>query len=481
MLKKKDFICLLIIFLITFTVYSNTLFNDFVWDDHYFVFREEIKDLSNIPSFFLNDVEGVYRPLRTAFYSLAYNIFGENPFFYHLFSLFIHISIIFTIYFFIKKITKEIFLSFLTALFFGIHPIHTEAVSFITSSFDNIGILFFFLSLFFYLGATKRDCFLSFIFFILAVLTYEVVIVLPLLVILIDFFKKSNIKTKIKNYIPFFLIAGFFLFIRFFLIKVVSRVEEPLGASYMLTLLTMPKIVLDYIFLLFFSFNLSVNHKVVFAQSYIDPVAIFSTICLLGLILAAFYLFKKNKIISFTIFWFLITLLPFSNIIPLQRLIAEVYLYVPSLGFCLLIAYLITKVKDTKLTRKKSIKIIVLCILLLLVFGYSFLTMSRNTDWKSNISLWTATVKTSPLSSKAHNNLAIVYEEMGEIDKAVQEYKISININPKRVKPYISLGVLYYNQGDYANAKLMWVKAVEIDPGQERIKNNIRLLEERGY
>jgi len=479
MLKKKDFIYLLIIFLLTFAVYFNTLSNDFVWDDHYFVFREEIKEISNIPSFFLNDVEGVYRPLREVFYTLTYNVFGENPLFYHLMSLLLHIGISVTIFLFVRKLTKKTFLSFLTALFFGIHPIHTEAVSFITSSFDNFGVLFMFLSLLFYLD---RKNYLSLFFFVLAAFAYEPVIVLPLLLILIDLYKKEDMRDKIKIYVPYFVILGVFLFIRFFLVNVVSRIDEPLGASYLLTLLAMPKIVSDYIFLLFFPFNLSVNHKVVFAHSYLDPVAIFSTICLLGLILAALYLFKKNKIISFTIFWFLITLLPFSNIIPLQRLIAEVYLYVPSLGFCLLIAYLITKIKDIKfIDDKKLKKTIMVCVILLLLLGCSILTINRNKVWKNDLSLWSATVKTSPLSSKAHNNLAIVYEDMGEIEKAVKEYSIAIKINPKRVKPYISLGVLYYNQGDYANAKLMWVKAVEIDPGQERIKNNIRLLEERGY
>ena len=70
---------------------------------------------------------------------------------------------------------------------------------------------------------------------------------------------------------------------------------------------------------------------------------------------------------------------------------------------------------------------------------------------------------------------------MGEIDKAIQEYKIAIEINPKRVKPYINLGVIYYKLEDYSSAKLMWQKAVEIDSGQEKIKQNIKILEQRGY
>jgi len=470
-MKKNDFFYLAVIVALTFAAYANTLDNDFVWDDHFFVFREEVKGFDDIGSFFIHDTEGVYRPFREVLYVFAYAMFGENAFFYHLMSTILHIGISIVVFFFVRTLTEKRLLAFLTALFFGLHPVHTEAVSFITSSFDNFGVLFMFLSLFFYVDSRKL---LSLLFFVLGVFSYEPVVVMPWLIVLIDLFKGESLKTKIKAYTPYFIITGIFIFIRFFLIGVISR-SEPLGASYLLTLLTMPFVFVRYVLLLLVPFGLSVNHEVIFAHGLFEFWVLFPIVCLIGLAAFGIYMLNRNNIVFFVVSWLLITLLPFSNILPLQRLIAEVYLYIPSFGFCLLLAFVLIRF------RRKTGNILFIFIVIFLAFGCLALTVKRNNDWQDDLSLWTATVKTSPNSSKAHNNLAVEYEKLGEMDRAIEEYLTSIKLNPKRVNPYISLGAVYYKLGNYTLAKQYWGAAVELDPSQDKIRNNLRILQEQGY
>ena len=88
---KKNTIYALIIIAACFIVYANTINNEFVWDDKLFILEDSaIKDISNAKSFFTEDVQGLYRPLRTFAYAISYQLWGEIPFWYHLQALLIH-------------------------------------------------------------------------------------------------------------------------------------------------------------------------------------------------------------------------------------------------------------------------------------------------------------------------------------------------------------------------------------------------------
>lgn len=444
---RKEVLHLVLIALLVSIVYSNIFQNEFVWDDNYYITgREETKSLGNIPSFFVNDQEGVYRPLRQAFYAISYNIWGHNKTGYHLNSLLIHIANSFLVYFLCLSIFKKKNTSLVAALIFSLHPVHIEAVTFMTSALDELGITFMLIALLLYIKEKKV---FSALFALLAVFTYEITLVLPLLIIIYDYcFKK---KIVVKRYVPYFVIAAFFVFIRFFLIKVVAR-ADPLAGSYALNLATMPNIFLKYIYLLIVPINLSVQHQVFFAKSLFDAVFIVPLIALVALIYLTFR-FRK-KMIIFSVIWFFIALLPVSNVIPLQRMIAEVYLYLPSIGFALLAAYLIGKIKNKK---------IAFALVIIILLSYSFITFNRNSDWKDEETLWTKTMRTNPESSKVHANLGFVYYGKGDYNKAITEFETALSINAKNCKIHYNLGLAYAQIQQYDKAVNSLEKALGID------------------
>jgi hypothetical protein len=174
-------------------VYANSFSNEFVWDDKEFIVNNlEIRQLGNIPNFFNSDVAGVYRPIRTVFYSVNYSLWGLNPKGYHLFALLVHGLNTLLVYGIAREILKNKRTSLLAGLFFAAHPIHTESITFMTTSFDEVGAVFFLAAFYLYLrskeaGVKKEFYWGSVIFFILAIFTYEVTLTLPLVIAAYDY------------------------------------------------------------------------------------------------------------------------------------------------------------------------------------------------------------------------------------------------------------------------------------------------------
>jgi tetratricopeptide (TPR) repeat protein len=431
--------------------------------------KPEIKNLGNVPSFFLSGVEGVYRPVRTIFYSLSYNLWGENPLGYHVQALLIHMVISILIFLILDTILKQRTLAFFSALIFAVHPVHTEAVTFITTSFDISGFIFMLLSMFLFFKYTeKRGIFnkkyyiLSIILSFIAFLTYELTLTLPILIILADFFfRKFELRKRIKYYIPFFVTAFLYAILRLFVIGIF--VKRGTQIEFFTRLFTMSKVIVKYLQLSLFPIDLNVIHTLPFSQSFFDLTVILSVVTIFALLSFSIFVYKYSKVVSFAILWFFISLLPVSNIIPTGILIAERYLYLPSLGFCILMGFVIYKLMDFKKIPQKNAFSISMILLFLIISSFSFLTISRNLDWRNELTLWTKTVSQSPNSADAHYNLGRAYMELGNFDLAFREYNETLRLNPNFAKAYYNRGWMYFQEKKIDLAINEFKKAIEVD------------------
>ncbi|HJN56536.1 MAG TPA: tetratricopeptide repeat protein [Candidatus Woesearchaeota archaeon] len=467
-------IAVLLIILLSIISYFNIFQNEFVWDDHDFILdNPDIRSFSNIPLFFTGDVDGLYRPLRSFHYTFVYSIAGKNEFLYHFNSLFFHMLISILVFFIIYEITNKRSISLIASLIFAAHPIHTGRVTNITAGFDLFGIFFMILSFYLYVKFSKfnkKKYFLfSLLFFIIALFASEEAITLPLLIVLYGFcFNKEmfkNIKNNIiKNYSAFFIAALLYVILRFFALGIRGRMEEYLAGSFYLTMLTMLKAYVYYIHLLIFPINLTLFHDIKIAGSFFNFNVLISFFILV-IVLILTLKFYKNRILFFSVFWFFIALIPMSNILSLQVFMAERYLYVPSIGFSLLLSYFLFSIYNIKLKNLEQRKIlrygVVVFIILLLGF-YALRTIDRNADFKNNLTLWSKTVKTSPNNSKAHNNLGFTYEHLGEGKKALEEFEIAVKLRPDNFKALTNLGAVYANLKRYNESVFVLEKAIEI-------------------
>ncbi len=485
---NKSLVAVLLIIFLSVIVYGNIFQNEFVWDDHTFILdRPEIKSFSNIPGFFTTDVDNTYRPLRSVNYAIIYSIFKKNPFGYHLNALLLHILISILVYFIILKLIDKRNVALVASLLFALHPIHTGRVTNMTAGFDLLGIFFFLLSFYFYIIFSKEKKINYFVYsliiFVIGLFASEEAAILPFAIILYEFcfngkfFGKENLKKNIlKFHVPFFALLIGYVVLRFFVLGIVGRVSEYESPGLFFTSITMAKVFVGYIFLLISPLNLKLFYEVNVADSIFNFDILLSIVALVLILL--FTIKRYNKVVFFCVFWFFITLVPFSNLIPLVVLMAERYLYLPSLGFCFLIGFVFDKIYNWDLDEdvRKKIRVGLIAFIVLLLLSYSFAVVKRNAEWRDNLSLWTETVKDSPYSSRAHDNLGFTYEQAGDYKKAIIEFDKAVKLMPGNYRAHTNLGVALAKVGLYNLSIKELEVSIKINPHHYKTYNKLGLV-----
>ena len=151
---------------------------------------------------------------------------------------------------------------------------------------------------------------------------------------------------------------------------------------------------------------------------------------------------------------------------------AERYLYLPSFGFALLVALSISRAAAH--TRKRELVTLVAGLAIALL--YSGATIARNQVWKDDTRLWSDTVRKSPESGIPRNNLGRAYFSMGEIEKAVEQYRVALRINPAHAEARNNLGAALATRGRVDEAESELLIALKLDPDYSDAHNNIGIL-----
>lgn len=546
-MKRIEKIQILVIAILTIVVYGNTLKNEFVWDDKTFAGWELTKSFKYLPHILKGALpfphEGDFRPVKGLILAVDYKLFGLEPFWYHLQAILIHLSVTIMVYLLTRTIVNtkldqkyQQWVPFVTAILFGIHPIHTESVTFVTSSTDLIGILFFLAAFWLYIKASNQNytrkilvaC--SVVLGFLAFVSYEVTLVLPFIIIAYDFsLRDIGVRGIFKNakiYSVYVVAVGVYALMRFGILKVYDN-EGYVGDSFFLTMLASVKALSKYVELVVIPLNLSINHEIsekILALSYVDyfPEAflaqkitdsgfILSLILLAMLFCVAIVCFKKLPFVTFCMIWFFISLAPFSNLVPLNNLMTERYLYLASYGYCLILGIIFAKLFSL---RKGKYFVVFVFVVVLFFFGIG--TFRRNRDWKDSETLWSKALEQFPESVLANHNIGNVFLEREEYHRAIEHYRIAdannfrhiaqVNINfanayqrsgqdmlafgqyqkaqiadPNNYEVYFGLANLYKKQGNTDLAVLNFQKTIELKPGYIDAYINLGVLyAERG-
>jgi len=492
----KTAIIIITIFVLAIGVYANSFNNSFIWDDYSFVAENKaIRSLNNIPSLFTEAgtvakealSEDVYRPLMPFSFAIDYHLWKLNPGPYHVVNTLFHAFNAILFFFIARCILKKALPAIFAAAIFAVHPIQTEAVTWISGRADVLFLFFYFLGWLAHIGYRQRPdrpkklYIAALLCFILAVLSKEMAITLPLVLILYDIFfvsgpEKRKIKAAVMYYTPFFIIITGMLLLRFHMLGHIQQCGWWGGSPYS-NFITMIKIFAGYLKLIVFPVRLSAEYVIPISHTLLDPKVIFSSILLLSVLFSGIILFKRSRTISFGIVLFCLTLLPVSNIVPLRTLIAERFLYLPSVGFCLIIASSFAEIHK-RLISKGTIfasAAVIACISLLLM-AYSIRTVNRNRDWKDSLSFWSATVESAPASARAHYNLGNALDNTGKRNEAIREYKMAIGLDETYGEPHNNLGTVYVEIGRLDDAEKEYRIAVALEPDSSKSHYNLGLL-----
>ncbi len=478
--KNKAVILITVVGLI---VFSNTFRNDFVYDDKEFIVdNKAIRSLKNIPGYFVSaqyfSAKGefyIYRPIVTLTFALDYKLWKMNPAGYHILNTLFHILAGVMVFFVLRLLIKKDLPALVGGLVFIAHPVQTEAVSWIAGRGNTICLFLCLLSFYYYIRYRDRlnvkqsgDYRLSVILYAVALLTKEMAICFPLIIIAYDYvmypgnwskliYRKKWDFSLLKEYIPFFLLSAGYLVLRYAAIGRVSQ-QSYWGGGIVPTILTMSKVFVHYARLLVLPVNLCVDYDIPVSMTILEPFVIFSFLFAAGLLLLSFKAHRYSKLATFGIFWFIIALLPVSNIVPLQALIAERFLYMPSVGFCMLCAVIVSKSARFAKTEKAVYILVAVMVVL-----YSVLTVFRNADWRSDFTLWSKTLESRDKSFRALTSLGIHYSDKEEYDKAIRYYKESLEINPRFIITYNNLANTYQKLERYDDAIREYETAIRMN------------------
>ncbi|MDW8240382.1 MAG: tetratricopeptide repeat protein [Acidobacteriota bacterium] len=465
-------------------LYANSLGNAFVFDDLYTVVNNDLVRNFSLGAF-LNEW---YRPLRDLSLAFDHWLWGLNPSGFRLTNIMIHSANSCLVYLLALHLAKQPQTALLTALVFATHPLQTDAVAYISGRRDVLFAFFYLLSLYAFIRyrQTERPAMAigSLVAFALSLLTKEMAVTLPLIVLLWDF----HTRWESHEHQPLFpallkqtwdvLKANRWLVLTGLLIGLVvigrqigqgrglgsprALRFEYWGGSFWTNFLTVLTVHAHYLKLLLAPVTLIASYQDAFplAQSLWQPRVLIAIIVLLGVAGVMLYGFKRDKLIGFAIAFYLITLLPVSQIIPHHELMAEHYLYLPLFGYALLFAHLVVKLAAWRPTWKWAIY----ALAGLVIIALSARTILRNRDWKDSFTLWSVTYRAVPHSTRAVYNLGVEYMKKNQVDQAIPLLERAIELNPNHVLAYNNLAAAYLAKGEPQRALALLQHALTLKP-----------------
>jgi tetratricopeptide (TPR) repeat protein len=495
-------------------IYSNTFDVPFHFDDRMYIEENPlIKDFrylnspnAEIPG--LEDSVELTRKTRHIGYLsffLNYKLHGLDVTGYHAMNLLIHILNSILVYFFVILTLKTPFLrksslkvhskhiALVTGLLFVVHPVQTQAVTYICQRFASLATFFYLMSITAYIrsrisesSSQRRAMYaLCLISTVIAMKTKENTFTLPLMIMLYEFmFLKESSKKRVFYLLPLLLTM---LIIPLTVIDFDRPFGEALGGATQTHtevsrhdyFVTQFRVIVTYLRLLFLPVNQNLDYDYQIFHSFFNPQVFTSFLFLLLLFCSAVYFYyqsrKRNpelRLITFGIFWFFLALSVESSII-LLHVIYEHRVYLPSAGAFVVTAtsvfYVANKLKD----RRPELEKAVMPLFALIIIVLSCTAYARNTVWQSKTNLWEDVVRKSPGKVRGHFNLGKHYQDKGLIERAAESYKTVLRLKPDHAEAYNNLGNIYSSKGMTSEAIEHYQTALNLKPDYIDVYNNI--------
>jgi len=473
-IKNQRIIFLTALSLLTVIIYLPGLYGSFLnWDDNEYVVENFLlRDMNwaNIKAIFTDYFHGHYHPLTLISLMIDFRIGGLDPRTYHLTNLIIHLLNTVLVFLLIRKLTKKDLIAVIAATLFAIHPMNVESVTWITERKNLLMGFFFLVSLLQYLkyidSFKSRHFYLSFFWFMIAVLSKGVAIVLPLVLFGIDYLYKRNLLERKVFFekIPFLIVAALFG-----LVAINANVGNSISFGYYPDV--MERIIYSnyafafYIYKLIFPFNLSAlypyPHTIYselpwFYYAFLPALLLFITFIII--------LVRKNqRLLVFGLSFFLINiilLLKFHDVPSGDYIIADRYVYLAGIGLFLSIGVLLERITGAF----KTSKIPLIIVLLVITVGLGFLSNRRVVVWSDSFLLWDDVLSKYPYVTTALNNRGSIKVEAGDFEGGMDDLLQAIKYDSLSFRSYMNIGLIHSQKENYEQAIIEFDNSLEINP-----------------
>lgn len=514
-----------LVFLLGCGLYLNTLFHEFTQDDAIVIYDNMFttQGISGWKGLFTKDTffgffkeegkanlvsGGRYRPFTPAMFALEYQFFGKNPLPGHLINILLYGFLCLVIYILMLLLaggtrppSSARYFALATAILYAAHPVHTEAVANIKGRDEIMSMLGSILALYFTvkaydLGQKKYVLFAGLSLFVALLSKENAITFLAVIPLALYVFRNVSFGGALAKSLILLVPAALFMLVRtavlgidmggtptelmnnpFLKIADNSYVPFSAGEKMATIMFTLGK----YMQLLIFPHPLTHDYypRHIDIMHFTDPGVLVSILVYAGLVFVAVTGLMKRSVLGFGAAYFLITLSIVSNVVfPIGTNMSERFLFMPSLGFAVMAAYMLEKY----LNRDKALGL--LAVVGLIAAAYGFKTITRNNVWKSDFLLFTTDVKTSVNSAKVLNAAggALTTEGSKEKDPARQKQMMTealgylqkaVAIHPNYKNAYLLMGNANYYLKEYENAIKAYDNALRIDPNYRDANTNL--------
>lgn len=486
--KDQERLLLLGVLAITILAFMNSLDGQFVYDDRLQILKNPtLSSLANIPKMFtqgvwqfLNEsdkaaVGPYYRPIFNIALIVIHQLVGLEVFGWHLFSILLHVGVVFLLYKLALQWGLSAWTALASALLFGLHPIHSESVSWVAALPDPLAAVFILSSLLLYeryyhgQGRPRAVLFSSVALAFFAMLSKEVAIIFPLFLAARELLNRSSgeklgntVLRVSKRVAPFFILIVLYLGMRYYVLGF-FRPDEPtsLLIPFAHVVMTIPSVLLSYARMLFIPYPLAVVYGTTYVESPGDPRFWGAALAVAALAISTVWLTRSSPVGKQALALMIVFVLPVLNLKAFraeESLLHDRYLYMPSIGFCILIAIAIEALSARFAKRPLEVFVTATAVIAAVLLG---LTYYQNFSWQNEAAMTNNALKVTPEWPFIHNYIGAYYAEQHKLSEAEQAYLATLKINPKYYDAHSNLGDIYREQGKLSDAEQSYLKALE--------------------
>jgi protein O-mannosyl-transferase len=485
--RASDALLMLVLALCAALPYANTLLNGFVYDDNTQVLQNPyVRNFSHLGAIFTQTawaykgaqgVTNYYRPLMAFGYLLCHEIFGFRPWAYHLVNIVFHAAVVCMLFVVTRRLFHSRKIAFLAGALFALHPIHSEDVAWIAAITDLELALFFLFSFWCFLRLEDREPNQAGLLqlgmtgsFALALLAKEPAAAWPLLATFYehtcrDDRGRTSWILKVRRYAPLWLLLIAYVLFRARILGAFVPLPERMRIPANEVFFAAVALVGQYIEKLLWPVHLCAFYPFPIDLAALLPWFAAGALALLACGYLMLYFWKRERRMCFALLWFFITLAPVLNARWMSdNVFAERYLYLPSVGFCWLAGWLGAQAWERISLRRKRWRqtlIVPACVLAALM---AVRIVTRDRDWKDDLTFEKATLAASPGAADIRGNLGVDYFEHGNFKLARQTLLDALKRIPNDSAVLDDLGLLDLRQKRYQEAIVYYERSLAFTP-----------------
>lgn len=443
--------------LITAVAYVSTLQFDFVFDDVTLIENNPaLRSWRFVPGYFLHHLwQGTaipgnfYRPLLLLWLRVNYAAFGLHAAWWHATTVLVHLVATLMVFKLAERLSKNLFVAATAAAVFGLHPVHLQVVAWVSGVSESLCAVFFIGALLVYLredlSRPLRLAMVSLLFG-MSLLSKETGVVLPGIIFCLAWAREKSLSKAVADMVPLLVVAGAYLAIRDRALAGMLHASRTMPLTTIL--LSAPALVMRYLRFLVFPFKLTLFYD--FAA--VNHASAGFWMALSGLLggagLAAWWHWRaRNVLVLLGCALLILPLLPVLNLRLFDpgEFVADRYLYLPSVGFALLLAFALERIMQNERARAAAV----------VTIGLVFLggTVVQSQYWANDLVLANHALEMAPDNPKAKIDLGVELAVRGKNEQAVALFKDVLVKDSSNQMAAFNLGYTYFRMGEFENAE----------------------------